>query len=105
MPVELQVLSIFAVANGYTDKLEVAQVRPFEEALHRHMLSTESGLMNDLRVKAELDKDVTDRLKKAIGSFVEKFIAGTATSVSGSTNGAGHGAQAQKSAPAHATAA
>jgi F-type H+/Na+-transporting ATPase subunit alpha len=105
MPVELQVLSIFAVANGYTDKLEVAQVRPFEEALHRHMLSNESGLMNDLRVKAELDKDITERLKKAIGSFVDKFIAGTATALSASTNGAGHGAQAQKSAPAHATAA
>jgi F-type H+-transporting ATPase subunit alpha len=105
MPVELQVLSIFAVANGYTDKLEVAQVRPFEEALHRHMLSNESALMNDLRVKAELDKDITERLKKSIGSFVEKFIAGTATSVTASANGAGHGSQSHKSAPAHATAA
>jgi F-type H+-transporting ATPase subunit alpha len=105
MPVELQVLSIFAVANGYTDKLDVAQVRPFEEALHRHMLSNETALMNDLRVKAELDKDITDRLKKAIGGFVEKFIAGTATSLNASANGAGHGAQAQKSAPAHASAA
>ena len=105
MPVELQVLSIFAVANGYTDKLEVAQVLPFEEALHRHMLSNETALMNDLRVKAELDKDITDRLKKALGGFVEKFIAGTATSLNASANGAGHGAQAQKSAPAHASAA
>jgi F-type H+-transporting ATPase subunit alpha len=105
MPVELQVLSIFAVANGYTDKLDVAQVLPFEEALHRHMLANESGLMNDLRVKAELDKDITDRLKKALSSFVDKFLAGTATSLNGSSNGAGHGAKSQKSAPAHASAA
>jgi hypothetical protein len=69
------------------------------------MLSNETALMNDLRVKAELDKDITDRLKKAIGSFVEKFIAGTATSLNASANGAGHGAQATKSAPAHASAA
>jgi F-type H+-transporting ATPase subunit alpha len=105
MPVELQVLSIFAVANGYTDKLEVSQVRPFEEALHRHMLSSQADLMKDLRVKAELDKDITDRLKKAIGSFVDQFIAGTAVSGSGSANGAGHGAKAQKSSQAHANAA
>jgi hypothetical protein len=69
------------------------------------MLSNESALMNDLRVKAELDKDITDRLKKAIASFVEKFVAGTATSLTASANGAGHGAQTQKSAQAHATAA
>jgi F-type H+-transporting ATPase subunit alpha len=105
MPVELQVLSIFAVANGYTDKLEVSQVRPFEEALHRHMLSSQADLMKDLRVKAELDKDITDRLKKAVGSFVDQFIAGTTVSGTGSANGAGHGAKAQKSSQAHANAA
>jgi F-type H+-transporting ATPase subunit alpha len=105
MPVELQVLSIFAVANGYTDKLEVAQIRPFEEALHRHMLSSQADLMKDLRTKAELDKDITERLKKALGSFVEQFIAGSAVSANGSTNGVGHGAKSQKSASAHATAA
>jgi F-type H+-transporting ATPase subunit alpha len=104
MPVELQVLSIFAVANGYTDKLEVAQVRPFEEALHRHMLSAHADLMKDLRVKAELDKDITDRLKKALGAFVDQFLAGTAVSLNGSANGAGHSKQ-QPSAPTHATAA
>jgi F-type H+-transporting ATPase subunit alpha len=105
MPVELQVLSIFAVANGFTDKLDVAQVRPFEEALHRHMLSAQADLMKDLRVKAELDKDITDRLKKAIGAFVDQFIAGTAVSVNGSANGVGHGAKGAKSAQAHANAA
>ena len=105
MPVELQVLSIFAVANGYTDKLEVSQVRPFEEALHRHMLSSQADLMKDLRVKAELDKDITDRLKKAVSSFVDQFIAGTTVSGTGSANGAGHGAKAQKSSQAHANAA
>lgn len=105
MPVELQVLSIFAVSNGYTDKLEIAQIRPFEEALHRYMLSNQTDLMNDLRSKAELDKDITERLKKAIGTFVEQFIAGTATSLNGSTNGAHGAATKTKNAQAHANAA
>ena len=104
MPVELQVLSIFAVANGYTDKLDVAQIRPFEEALHRYMLSNQAALMNDLRTKAELDKDITERLKKAISGFVDQFIAGT-VSTGASSNGAHAPAGKTKSAQAHANAA
>jgi F-type H+-transporting ATPase subunit alpha len=105
MPVELQVLSIYAVANGFTDKLDVAQVLPFEEALHRHMLSSQAQLMNDLRTKAELDKDITERLNKAIGAFVEQFIAGSAASIGASSNGAHAPTGKAKSAQAHANAA
>ena len=105
MPVELQVLSIFAVANGFTDKLDVAQVREFEETLHRHMLSNQAALMNDLRTKNELDKDITERLNKAIGAFVEQFIAGTAASPGTSSNGAHAPSAKAKSTQAHANAA
>jgi F-type H+-transporting ATPase subunit alpha len=106
MPVELQVVSIFAVANGYTDKLDVAQVLPFEEALHRYLLTSQADLMKDLRQKAELDKDITDRLKKALATFVDQFIAGNAVSLNGTSNGAAAtGKAAQKSAQAHANAA
>jgi F-type H+-transporting ATPase subunit alpha len=106
MPVELQVLSIYAVANGFTDKLDVAQVRPFEDALHRYMLTSQADLMNDLRTKAELTKEITERLNKTIGAFLEQFIAGTATAPKAAavhTNGA-HG-NAAKGAETHRTAA
>lgn len=106
MPVELQVLSIYAVANGFTDKLDVAQVRTFEEALHRYMLTSQVDLMNELRSKAELTKDITERLNKAIGGYLEQFIAGTTSApkaVSSNGNGA-HGATT-KGSQAHATAA
>lgn len=105
MPVELQVLSIFAVSNGFTDKIAVDQVRPFEEALHRYMLSSHADLMGDLRAKNELDKDITERLKKAIGSFSEQFVAGAAVSLGASANGTGKGAKATKDSQAHANAA
>jgi F-type H+-transporting ATPase subunit alpha len=106
MPVELQVLSIYAVANGFTDKLDVAQVRPFEEALHRYMLTSQTELMNELRTKAELTKDITERLNKAIAGFVQQFAAGTTVNKGAATNGAGsHAAAAQKTAQPHANAA
>lgn len=105
MPVELQVLSIFAVANGFTDSLAVDDVRPFEDALHSYMLTSQSELMSDLKAKAELDKDIVERLKTAIGGFVEQFKAG-GTSLgkqNGSTSSA-TGAQG-KATEGHANAA
>lgn len=107
MPVELQVLSIFAVANGHTDKLDVAQVRPFEEALHRHMLASHAELMNELRTKAELTKEITEKLNKAIAAYAEQFAAGTAVAAKAAqagaaTNGTGG---AHKAPQTHANAA
>lgn len=87
MPVELQVVSIFAVSSGFADKLEVAQVRPFEDGLHKYMLSAHADVMNDLRAKNELDKDITERLKKCIGAYVDQFLAGMAATPGGNSNG------------------
>jgi hypothetical protein len=62
--------------------------------------------MNELRSKAELTKEITERLNKAIGSFVEQFAAGTTATKGAATNGAGsHAAGAQKAAQPHANAA
>jgi F-type H+-transporting ATPase subunit alpha len=106
MSVELQVLSIYAVANGYTDRLDVAQVRPFEEALHRYMSTSQAELMSEFRSKNELTKDITERLNKAIGGFLEQFIAGTAVAAKGGSNGvAAPAGQPAKAPQTHANAA
>ena len=70
------------------------------------MLANQVDLMSDLRAKAELTKDITERLNKAIGAFLEQFIAGTATAPkAASSNGNGAHAGAAKGAQTHATAA
>jgi F-type H+-transporting ATPase subunit alpha len=104
MPVELQVLSIYAVTGGFVDKLEVSQIREFEEALHRHMTTTHADVMGELRAKLELDKDITEKLKKCITPFVDNFLAGATAGLGGSSNGkVPHGKE--KSAQQHANAA
>lgn len=109
MPVELQVLSIFAVTNGFADKLEIAQVGAFEEALHRHMLSMHADVMDDLRRRLDLDKEITEKLKGCIGAFVTQFTAGLAAAAARPAlqatpaNAAPKGAT--KSPQQHATAA
>jgi F-type H+-transporting ATPase subunit alpha len=104
MPVELQVLSIYAVTGGFVDKLEVSQVREFEEALHRHMLTAHADVMDELRKKLELDKEMTEKLKKCIAPFVDQFIAGVTASLNGSANGKAPHSK-EKSAQQHANAA
>jgi F-type H+-transporting ATPase subunit alpha len=104
MPVELQVLSIFTVTSGLADKLEIEQIRPFEEGLHRFMQTTHKDVLDELRQKKELDKEVTEKLKRCISSFVEQFISGTAVAPHGASNGTGPAAKAKTQAT-HANAA
>lgn len=76
LPVEEQVISIFCVTNGYTDKVDVADIRDYEVNLHRFLKANHGKLVEDLKVKNELDKEITEGLKKAISKFTDDFISG-----------------------------
>jgi F-type H+-transporting ATPase subunit alpha len=104
LPVEQQVISIFAVTSGLVDKLEVAQIRPFEDALHRHLKANHADVVEELKNKKDLDKDVSEKLKKCIAAFVDQFLAGAAAPATAASNGAGQPAAAKGTAQ-HATAA
>lgn len=82
MPVEKQVVSIFAVTQGFTDSIPAEQVRPFEDALHAYLASSHAKLMQELHEKQALDDEVTEGLKKAIGEFVKDFKAGSSSGLS-----------------------
>ena len=71
MPVEEQVVSIFAGTKGYLDDLPVGDVRRFEAELLEFMRTAHSGLLLDelRRPKA----DVPDELGDAIDAFKEQF--------------------------------
>ncbi len=73
IPVELQVVSIFAVNNGFCDKLAVPQVRDFEKELHAFMTANYSELLAKLREKEGINEAVEKELKAAIGRCVEMF--------------------------------
>ena len=76
MPVELQSISIFAVSSGFCDKLAVNQIRPFEAALHSHLLAAHKELMVAFRAKPEFDKETEAKFAQIIKSFVDQFLAG-----------------------------
>src|SRR5208282_132791 len=75
LPVEKEVLIIFAANEGYFDKLTVEQIKPFERELYSHFESKHSDILEDIRSKRELTDEIRGRLVKALDQFVEVFNA------------------------------
>ena len=68
MPVEEQVVSIFAGTKGYLDDLPVSDVSRFESELLDHVRSTHGGLLEEIRTTG-----VPDELGGVVESFKEQF--------------------------------
>jgi F-type H+-transporting ATPase subunit alpha len=76
MPVEEQVVVVFAGTKGYLDSLPVAQVRRFEKELLEHMRRSHSGLLADMRNNPKAD--VPAELGGHIEAFKASFVAAIA---------------------------
>ncbi len=75
LPVEEQVVSIWAASNGFVDDLNVSQIREFEGALFTYMRSARPELLTAMREKKTLDKEITENLQAALKDFKERFVA------------------------------
>ena len=76
MPVEEQIVSVFAGTKGYLDSLPVNDVRRFEGELLAHVRSTQGGLLAGMRSNPKAD--VPSELGDIIAAFKEQFVAATA---------------------------
>jgi len=77
MPVEEQVVSIFAGTKGYLDDIPVGDVRRFENELLEHMRSRHSAVLSGIRQdpKADVPKDLAD----IVATFKKSFKVTTST--------------------------
>jgi F-type H+-transporting ATPase subunit alpha len=66
MPVEQQVMIIFAVTNGFLDDVPVEAIRGWEHAFHKFMAAQHKEIGEEIRTKKALSDDLTARLKRAI---------------------------------------
>jgi F-type H+-transporting ATPase subunit alpha len=73
LPVEKQVLIIFAGANRYLDSLDVADCGRFERELYSFMETNYSGVMKTLREKKAFDDALRSEVGKALDEFKERF--------------------------------
>jgi F-type H+-transporting ATPase subunit alpha len=75
LPVNEQIVSVYAGTKGYLDSLPVADVRRFESELIEHMRSSQSGLLSSLA------GGVPDELGDVIAAFKERFVASSAAAL------------------------
>jgi F-type H+-transporting ATPase subunit alpha len=73
MPVEEQVVSLFAGTKGYLDDVPVGDVSRFESELLESMRSRHASMLSDIRTKG-----LPDDLGSVVQSFKDSFMATTA---------------------------
>lgn len=70
--IEEQVVSFFALINGYLDSIELDKVRRFEAELITELKNT-TNILDEIREKKALDKDIEAKLGDAINAFKKNF--------------------------------
>ncbi len=73
MPVEEQVVSIYAGTRGYLDPLPVGKVGEFERRLLEGLRASNNGVLEGIRTARELTKDLEAKLKSFLDDFSKKF--------------------------------
>lgn len=75
MPVEEQVVCLYAGINGYFGAIQVADVPDFQNALLRFVKASYSEVLTSIRDTKKLEPDTEELLKKAITECVSDFGA------------------------------
>jgi F-type H+-transporting ATPase subunit alpha len=73
MPVEEQVVSIFAGVRGYLDRIEVAQIGRFEQELLNEVREKKPEILAAIRDTGDLADDVDKQLSDHLEEFTKKF--------------------------------
>ena len=73
MPVENQVISIFAGTNGYLDDVPVNRIRQFEEDLLAYVTREHPKVPRDIVAKGKLDDELTTDLRNMLTKFKSKL--------------------------------
>jgi F-type H+-transporting ATPase subunit alpha len=69
MPVEQQVMIIFAVSNGYIDDVPVAKVREWEAGFHAYMKAQFPNVGDTIRSSKVVSKEIEAELRRAIEQY------------------------------------
>jgi len=76
MPVEEQVVVIWAGTTGQLDDIAVTDVKAFEGQFLDHLRREQPGLLSAIRESKKFDDDTQAGVLAAIDAFKEQFLAG-----------------------------
>ncbi len=71
--VEAQVMSIYAVTNGFVDAIAVAKVREWEQGFHEFMRAKYPQVGDTIRTSKALSKETEADLKRGLEAFNAQF--------------------------------
>jgi len=75
MPVEEQVMIIWAAVNGHLDDIPLKNVQSFEREFHVFMRDRHHHIGEEIRTKKQLSNELKDKLKAAVEEF-KKIASG-----------------------------
>ncbi len=74
LPVELQIVSIYAGTKGHLDRLKVSAIGAFEPFLHRMAREEAGGTLDRILETGSLDDDSREQLDALCQKAVERFL-------------------------------
>ncbi|ADO44656.1 ATP synthase F1, alpha subunit [Hydrogenobacter thermophilus TK-6] len=74
IPVEKQIVAIYAGTGGYLDDIPVESVRKFEKELYAYMDRERPDILKEIKEKKALDDDLKRKMEEALKDFKSKFI-------------------------------
>jgi F-type H+-transporting ATPase subunit alpha len=73
LPVEKQVVIIYAGTRGYLDDIAVKSIRKFEDELYPFIEAKYPQIFENIRSKKQIDSETEELLKKALEEFKTQF--------------------------------
>ena len=73
LPVEEQVVAIFAGVRGFLDRIKVEEVTPFEQAFRSEVKAKAPEVLESIRSTREITKETEEKLTQFLESFVKTF--------------------------------
>ena len=74
LPVEKQVMIIYAAINGYLDEIALEDVAKFEQEFYRYMDQQHSEIGRRIAETSDLDEQTETALQQAILDFKQQFV-------------------------------
>lgn len=72
--VEEQVISLFALKNGFTKKIPVKKIRAFMDELYEDVKMNYSDIIESIHINRVISDELSVQLKEITGAFVEHFL-------------------------------
>ena len=78
LPVEKQILIIYAGNRGFLDEFEVEQIKEYEEKLYEFFEKEQATLLKKIAEKREISADLDEAISSALKEFNSRFKEGKA---------------------------